>query len=275
MEARLHLKRAASLAWMSQYDAAVADFEKAMTFKGLFGEQQLSAMQDDIEALKRRKESQEIKLQGDIYFARNMMNEALEQYHKAMETDDLNEYALSNISVIHLKRQNYDECLKYTNQSLAIIENFQNDTKDFQKDNVLEVKLLQRRAKCLEIKAEYESAKEDLDRAMFLDPENPAVKDAQTRVQKHLNTIKFDEYRTVANDYLKGKKFVEAMEYYEKCLKITRKATTLDNIAIYVNKIACLLSLEKHNLVVSECNDALRLIKNYKNRNDGKHSKED
>ena len=65
------------------------------------------------------------------------------------------------------------------------------------------------------------------------------------------------------------------MEFYDKCLRITRKATTLDNVAIYVNKIACLLSLEKFNQVISECNDAFRLIKNYKNRNDGKHSDDD
>ena len=55
-------------------------------------------------------------------------------------------------------------------------------------------------------------------------------------------------------------------------MKITRKATTLDNIAIYVNKTACLLSLEKYNRVITECNDAVRLIRNYKNRGDGKHS---
>jgi len=65
------------------------------------------------------------------------------------------------------------------------------------------------------------------------------------------------------------------MEFYDKCLRITRKATTLDNVAIYVNKIACLLSLERFNQVVAECNDAMRLIKNYKNRHDGKHSEQD
>jgi hypothetical protein len=56
------------------------------------------------------------------------------------------------------------------------------------------------------------------------------------------------------------------LEVYEKCLKVTRKATTLDNIAIYVNKIACLLSMDRLALVVQECNEAVRLIKNYKNR---------
>ena len=41
----------------------------------------------------------------------------------------------------------------------------------------------------------------------------------------------------------------------------------MDNLAIYVNKIACLLALEKYTHVVNECNDATRLIKNYLNKN--------
>lgn len=40
----------------------------------------------------------------------------------------------------------------------------------------------------------------------------------------------------------------------------------MDNIAIYVNKIACLLSMDRLAQVVQECNEAVRLIKNYKNR---------
>ena len=57
---------------------------------------------------------------------------------------------------------------------------------------------------------------------------------------------------------------------FEKALRVTKKATTLDNIAVYVNKIACLLSLDKLDKVVSECNEAIRLIRNYRNRFDVK-----
>ncbi len=49
----------------------------------------------------------------------------------------------------------------------------------------------------------------------------------------------------------------------------------MDNIAVYVNKIACLLSLEKHDRVVTECNDALRLIKNFRNRFEEKQSQDE
>jgi len=85
-------------------------------------------------------------------------------------------------------------------------------------------------------------------------------------VQEKLDSILFGQYKDIATGLQQAKKFSEALEYYEKCLKITRKATTLDNISIYVNKCACLLFLEKFERTVQECNDALRLIKNYKNK---------
>lgn len=194
---------------------------------------------------------------------------------KAVELDPLNEYALSNIGVIYLKRQNYERCLEFTNLSIGILDSFHPDTRDFQKDNTLEVKLLMRRAKCYEVQKDFEKAKDDLDRCMLLDPENPQAKVSQQKVQTALNTIKFDEYKDIGNKYLKEKNFAASLEYYEKCLRITRKATTLDNMAVYVNKIACLLSMDKFGQVVSECNDAFRLIKNFINKNDGKHTHED
>ena len=122
------------------------------------------------------------------------------------------------------------------------------------------------------MKEEYESAKADLDKASMLERDNGAVRVASTRVQGKLSTIRFQEYREQGNALLKQKKFGEALSFYDKCLKITRQATTLDNVAVFVNKIACLLSMDKHSQVVVEANDALRLLKNYKNRNDGKHS---
>jgi len=45
------------------------------------------------------------------------------------------------------------------------------------------------------MKKEYELAKEDLDRAVLLDRENPAVRQQRKSVQDKLDTIKFGEYR--------------------------------------------------------------------------------
>lgn len=267
MQARAFFKRGAANAWLAQFDSAIDDLHEAMKHKQVFSDVERNNIEADIATIKKRKESQEIKLQGDIFFARNLLDDSLKAYERAIDLDPLNEYALSNISVIHLKRQNYNKCLEYTIKALTIIEEFQSDTREFNRDCMLEVKLLQRRAKCYEMSEDWEKAKVDLDRALMLDKQNAAVVAAQKKVQDKLNTMKFDEFKEQGNKYLQSKEFAAALEYYEKCLRITRKATTLDNISIYVNKIACLLSLEKHSQVVLECNDAQRLIKNYLNRN--------
>ena len=118
MLGRSYLKRGAAQAWLSQWDAAIIDLRRAQEYKGLFVEHEIQTIERDILACELRKKSQEVKLQGDIYFARNMLNESLEQYEKAVELDAYNEYALSNIGVIYMRRQDYDTCLKYTNEAL-------------------------------------------------------------------------------------------------------------------------------------------------------------
>ena len=74
---------------------------------------------------------------------------------------------------------------------------------------------------------------------------NSEAKSALKVVQEKLDNVMFGKYREEANEFLKQKKFQLALDSYDKCLRVTRKATTLDNIAIYVNKIACLLSMDR------------------------------
>lgn len=182
MRARAYLKRGASNAWNSQFDFAIDDLLEAMKFKSVFNDVERGNIEADIAIIKTRKESQELKLKGDIAFARNQLDDSLKAYQEAIEKDPTNEYALSNIGVIHLKRQNYPECLEYTNRSLAVIDVFNSDTRDFNKDNALEVKLLQRRAKCYEVNEQWEQAKADLDKALMMDMNNPTVSLAQKKV---------------------------------------------------------------------------------------------
>ena len=85
-------------------------------------------------------------------------------------------------------------------------------------------------------------------------------------MQTKLDNVTFAKYKDEADELLKKRDFAPALELYEKALRVTRKATTLDNIGVYVNKIACLLAQDKLDRVVQECNEAIRLIKNFKNR---------
>ena len=82
---------------------------------------------------------------------------------------------------------------------MKIIEWYHGDAKDFQVDNILEIKLLQRRAKCYEIQNKLEAAKADLDQALILDRDNPAVKSSLDKIQKKLSTINFEEYKEQGN----------------------------------------------------------------------------
>lgn len=85
-------------------------------------------------------------------------------------------------------------------------------------------------------------------------------------MQSKLDDVIFGRCREEGNEFMKMRKFQQALDCYERCLRITRKASSIDNIAIYVNKLACLLSMDRLAQVVAESNDAIRLIKNYKNR---------
>ena len=77
---------------------------------------------------------------------------------------------------------------------------------------------------------------------MILEPAQTEAAQNLKVVQKKLDQFTFTKYKDEANELLKKREFMLALELYEKALKVTRKATTLDNIGVYVNKIACLLA---------------------------------
>ena len=131
---------------------------------------------------------------------------------------------------------------------------------------MLEIKLLLRRSTAYSSLLDYENSKADLDRILILEPQHLEAAQKLKMIQKKLDEVTFTKYKDQANELLKKREFNDALELYEKALKVTRKATTLDNIGVYVNKIACLLAQDKLDRVVSECNEAIRLIKNFKNR---------
>lgn len=197
---------------------------------------------NDLSMIRNRKASQEIKFQGDALFYQENFDGALEKYKEALEKDGSNEYALGNIGLIYLMRHDHDKAIEATTKALVIIDAFQNETKSFSRQNALECKLLLRRSKSYNAMENYELAKADLDRVLILEPSHPEAGQMLKLVQKKLDEVTFAKYKDEANDLLKKKDFSKALEFYEKALKVTRKATTLDNIGVYVNKIACLLA---------------------------------
>ena len=66
-------------------------------------------------------------------------------YSECLEIDPLNELVLANMGLIHLMRQEHDKCIDFSTRALDIVNSFLDDTKSFQKDHRLEVKILMRR----------------------------------------------------------------------------------------------------------------------------------
>jgi len=62
MTARALFKRGGANAWLSQFDNAIDDLNEAMKFKDIFSDVERANMEADIGIIKRRKESQEIKV---------------------------------------------------------------------------------------------------------------------------------------------------------------------------------------------------------------------
>ena len=71
MLGRMYLRRGTANAWNSQFDAAIVDLKRAMEYKNLFNEVDIAKIKNDIRQVEMRKESQEMKLSGDLAFARN------------------------------------------------------------------------------------------------------------------------------------------------------------------------------------------------------------
>ena len=158
---------------MSSFDEAIADFQKVLdneTYCGYVGQQNIDNLKRDLILIKNRKASQEIKFQGDALFYQENLEGALEKYHEAIEKDPSNEYALSNIGVIHMMKLNHEQAIEFETKALAIIDGFQNETRSFSRQNNLEIKLLLRRAKSHQSLDDYEKAKADLDRVLILEP---------------------------------------------------------------------------------------------------------
>jgi tetratricopeptide (TPR) repeat protein len=217
MMARVLVKRAAAFAWLSDFDNAERDLERALKeYKGIFSEVELEFIRSDLQKIKMRNESNTFKKEGDSEYAQGNFESSLKEYNKALEKDPTNEYALGNIGLIYLKRTDYNKCIEYTDRALAEVNNFISDTKSFNSENHLEVKLLLRRGKSYQMLEQYEKAKEDLDECVKLDRRNKEAANMLKKVQAEINDIIYKENKTEAERLFREQKWTEALEHFEQ-----------------------------------------------------------
>jgi tetratricopeptide (TPR) repeat protein len=131
----------------------------ASKFKNVFNDREIVQILNDIDRIKIRQKSMQLKIDGDIKFAESNLEEATKLYEHCLEIDPTNEYIYANLGLIYMMKQDYEKCIEYSTKSLDIIDEFMNETKSFQKENRLEVKILMRRGKSYESLGDNEKAK--------------------------------------------------------------------------------------------------------------------
>jgi len=201
MLARCFLKKGAGYAWLSKFDEAIASLQSASKFKGVFNEREIIEILNDIDRIKIRQKSINMKAEADLKFAESNLEEAIRMYEECLEVDPTNEYIYANLGLIALMRQDYTKCIEFSTKAIDILDDFLSDTKSFQKDNRLEVKILMRRGKSFESLGDNEKAKADLDRALLLEPQNGEAKVIAKRVQDKLDTVQFETLNKQANEF--------------------------------------------------------------------------
>jgi len=261
---RAYVKKAAALCWQGQFDQALGCYEKALEFSSRMSEKEMETLKNDIEKVKIRSESLKRKEEADNLLNEAKLLEALEAYQAIQ--DQSNEYIYANMSLAYLKLGQYEQCIECVEHALRIIRNFQKDTYELEPDHRLEVKLLLRRGKSYEALKKYKEAKSDLDFCVMYEPSNSEAGGLLKIVEQNLNKEILKEAKEAGQKLQIEKKFAEALEKYEECLKVTKREISLDNISIYINKIACLLSLGKHEKAIQDSDVVIRMIQKYKNK---------
>ena len=72
-----------------------------------------------------------VKARGDHHFSKKDYDLAMKEYEQALIIDPHNEYAISNIGLIHMKQGEYDKCFEWTSRALEVLSLFNSDTLPF------------------------------------------------------------------------------------------------------------------------------------------------
>ena len=104
MMARQYLKRGAGYAWISKFDQAIESLQEAYKYRNVFNERELVEISNDIDRIKIRQKSMQMKNDADLKFAESNLEEATSLYLQCLEVDPTNEYIFANLGLIYLMK---------------------------------------------------------------------------------------------------------------------------------------------------------------------------
>jgi tetratricopeptide (TPR) repeat protein len=259
------IKKYALLALTGEFHKALEVMDSLPEYSNVLDSKTNDKITKDRKLIEQRKLNEELKTKADGLLKSGKLEEAKEAYFDILKTDPHNDKVLSNLTLLFLNMEDYENVIKYCTDILKIIKNFREKINLRKYDNSFELKILLRRAKSYEKLDQMTKAQEDIETAERLDIRNDLIHKDMSEIKESIKLRVLASYKETANKYLEKGQFSEALEYYNKAISLTKHLNKLEAIKIYLNRCSCLVKLGQHDNVINECVRIMSILGKQKN----------
>ena len=240
---------------------------KEHAFPFIIPEDKWKKIEKDKILIESRMKNEKLKEDGDKLLKQKKLEEAEKIYKQILDIEPENERVLSNLSMIYLFQGKYDEVISICTKILGIFQKFKEKIKIKNMNNLFEIKVLLRRAKCYEIKNEMYKAQKDVESIEKLSISNQNVLKEVKEVKDKLKIHVVDSYKQSANEHLAKQEFSEALDYYNKAIDVVKFSNIynkIDLVKILLNRTACLIKLTQYDNTFIEFERILSILSKQK-----------
>jgi tetratricopeptide (TPR) repeat protein len=240
---------------------------KEHAFPFIIPEDKWKKIEKDKNLIESRMNNEKLKEEGDNLLRQKQYENAETVYNKILNIEPNNERVLANLSMIYLFQGKYDEVINICSKILNIFNKFKERIKIKNMNNLFEIKILLRRAKCYEIKNDMEKAQKDIESIEKLSITNSNVLKEVKEIKDKLKIHVVDSYKQRANEHLQKQEFSEALSFYNKAIDVVKFSNIynkIDLVKILLNRSSCLIKLTQYDKTFIEFERILNILSKQK-----------
>ena len=240
---------------------------KEHAFPFIIPEDKWKKIEKDKNLIESRMNNEKLKEEGDNFLRQKNYENAEKIYNQILNIEPNNERVLSNLSMIYLFQEKYDEVINICTKILNIFSKFKERIKIKNMNNLFEIKILLRRAKCYEIKNDMEKAQKDIESIEKLSITNPSVLKEVKEIKDKLKIHVVDTYKQKANEHLQKQEFSEALSFYNKAIDVVKFSNIynkIDLVKILLNRSSCFIKLTQYDNTFIEFERILNILSKQK-----------
>ena len=240
---------------------------KEHAFPFIIPEEMWKKIEKDKILIESRMKNEKLKEKGDNLFKEKKFEEAEKIYKEILDIEPENERVLSNLSLIYLRDKKYEEVISICTKVLGIFQKFKEKIKIKNMNNLFEIKILLRRAKCYEILNDMNKAQKDVESIEKLSISNQNVLKEINNIKDKLKIHVVDSYKQSANAHLQKQEFSEALDFYNKAINVVKFSNIynkIDLVKILLNRTSCLIKLAQYDNTYIEFENILSKLSKQK-----------